>query len=203
MIDRQQEASLLEDQSNATKRTESLLDEITARIPAAEFQAEYFPGGMVRISTDLTAELLQQVTDFAASQGWSDADAFVALLAYGIGAFKEGQARALLEQDTAAAHDELDLLVRDMRAMETQYAVMKFRTWNFLQAYQASALSDGALRTKAGALGREVDRLRSENGLLRAEIARLKDECARLQAAAGPIPAVQPRQSFLERLRGK
>lgn len=148
----------------------SLLDEINARIPAADFQAEYYPGGTVSITMSITAEMAGQVKALAEQQGWPEADAYVATLASGIGALKEAKARALLGEDSEMARDELDLLVKQMRQMETQYAVMKFRTWNFLQAFQASAMSQGALVNQAEGLSLVVDRLRAENEVLAARL---------------------------------
>lgn len=164
----------------------SLLDEINARIPAADFQAEYYPGGMVSITMSITAEMAAQIKALAEQQGWPEADAYVATLASGIGAFKEARARDLLQEDSETARDELDLLVKRMRQMETQYAVMKFRTWNFLQAYQASAMSQGALENRATGLALTVDRLREENEQLKQRLARLEAELAGQMTLAAP-----------------
>lgn len=166
----------------------SLLDEINAQIPAADFQTEYYPGGMVEITMRITAEMAGQIKALAEAQGWPEADAYVAMLASGIGTLKEARARELLAQDTEAARDELDLLVKQMRQMETQYAVMKFRTWNFLQAYQASAMSRGALENRANGLTLVVDRLQAENEHLRKRVQELE---AQLAAATEPRRAPQ------------
>lgn len=162
----------------------NLLDEINARIPASDFQAEYFPGGMVRITMSITAEMAGQIKALAEQKGWPEADAYVAMLATGIGALKEARARELLAEGGEAAQDELDLLVRQMRQMETQYAVLKFRAWDFLQAYQASAMSQGALVNRADGLALVVDRLRAENESLQMEVRRLKEALAAANAAA-------------------
>jgi hypothetical protein len=171
----------------------SLLDEINAKIPASDFQAEYYPGGMVGITLSITAEMASQVKALAEQQGWPEADAYVAMLASGIGAMKEARARELLGQDSAPARDALDLLVKQMRQMETQYAVMKFRTWNFLQAYQASAMSRGALENRANGLALVVDRLRAENNELREEVKQLESmPCFRANAPQSPPTNDQP-----------
>lgn len=80
-----------------------LLDEINAKIPVSDFQAEYYPGGMTRISLSITAEMAGQVKTLAEQQGWPKADAYVATLASGIGAFKEAKVRALLQDDREPA----------------------------------------------------------------------------------------------------
>lgn len=152
----------------------SLLDEINAKIPASDFQVEYYPGGMVNITMTITAEMASQIKALADQQGWPEADAYVAMLASGIGALKEARAREMLAEDSDTARDELDLLVKQMRQMETQYAVMKFRTWNFLQAYQASTMSRGALENRASGLALVVDRLRTENDELRNRVRQLE-----------------------------
>ncbi len=148
----------------------SLLDEINARIPASDFQAEYYPGGMVGVTMSITAEMAEQIRALAEQRGWPEADAYVAMLAGGIAALKEARARELMGQEDEDARDELDLLVKQMRQMETQYAVMKFRTWNFLQAYQASAMAQGALENRAKGLSLVVERLRAENEALKAQL---------------------------------
>lgn len=163
----------------------SLLDEINARIPASDFQAEYYPGGMVRIALSVTAEMAGQVKALVEQQGWPEADAYVAMLASGIGALKEAGARELLAEDSEPARNELDLLVKQMRQMETQYAVMKFRTWNFLQAYQASAMSQGALVNRANGLSLVVDRLRAENEALKQRVPQLEATLAQSCENAG------------------
>jgi len=168
----------------------SLLDEINAKIPASDFQAEYYPGGMIRITLSITAEMAGQVKALAEQHGWPEADAYVAMLASGIGALKEARGRELLAEDSEPARDALDLLVKQMRQMETQYAVMKYRTWNFLQAYQASAMSQGALLNRANGLEQVVNRLRAENNELREKIAELRARKAPMppQVDAAPIP---------------
>lgn len=183
----------------------SLLDEINAKIPASDFQAEYYPGGMVRITLSITAEMGDQVKALAEQQGWPEADAYVGMLASGIGALKEARARALLAEGDETASNELDLLVKQMRQMETQYAVMKFRTWNFLQAYQASAMSQGALLNRANGLALVVERLRTENDELRLQIAQLQAAANAANAAANqashdraaPVP---PKQHGITRI---
>jgi hypothetical protein len=170
----------------------NLLDEINAKIPGADFQAEYYPGGMVGISMSVTAEMASQVKALAEQQGWPEADAYVAMLASGIGALKEARARELLENDSGPARDQLDLLVKQMRQMETQYAVLKYRTWNFLQAYQAAAMSRGALENRANGLAQVVNRLRAENDALRLQLTRTVAPNTTLDPATHDIREPQP-----------
>lgn len=170
----------------------SLLDEINAKIPASDFQIEYYPGGMVSITMAVTAEMASQIKALADQQGWPEADAYVAMLASGIGALKEARAREMLAEDSDNARDELDLLVKQMRQMETQYAVMKFRTWNFLQAYQAATMSRGALENRANGLALVVDRLRAENAELRNRVRQLESG-ARSGEIAPESPPIQDR----------
>lgn len=172
-------------------RTDSLLDEINASIPATAFEAEYYPGGMVKATIMLTAELAARVQMLANAEGWPEADAYVATLASGIGAFEEARARSIRDDENQAAKDEIDLLVKQMRLMEVQYAVMKMRTWNFLQAYQAATLSRGALENRANGLEALVNRLRTENEALRQEISELR---AALAEDPPPISAPVPDQ---------
>jgi hypothetical protein len=173
----------------------SLLDEINASIPASDFQAEYYPGGMTKITMTITAELAGQVKALAEQRGWPEADAYVAMLASGVGALHEARARALLAEESETAQDELDLLVKRMRQMEIEYAVMKFRAWDYLQAYQAAAMSQGALVNRADGLSLVVDRLRAENDALKEQIRKLEGENATLKAEPVPsesrIPASQ------------
>jgi cell division protein FtsB len=97
--------------------------------------------------------------------------------------------------------------------METQYAVMKFRTWNFLQAYQASALSQGALMNRANGLTQVVNRLRAENEELKEQVRKLEAQNAAFQVerissepddsveAAAPSPHPDtPLQRLIQRI---
>ncbi len=143
----------------------SFMDEVDARIPAADFEAEYFPGGLVRVTIDLTLELVEQVMAVAKEQGWPRGEAFVALLALGIGALEEEKTRSLMERDDPPARNELEVLLRRMREMEMRYAVMKRRPWDFLKAYQMASLADGALRAEVAGLRRlaELDEFIRKN----------------------------------------
>lgn len=152
----------------------SFMDEVEARIPAADFEAEYFPGGLVRVTIDLTPELVEQVMTVAKEQGWPRGEAFVALLALGIGALEEEKVRRLMERDDPPARDELEVLLRRMREMEMRYAVMKRRLWDFLKAYQAASLADGALRAEVTGLRRLAESLRAERDALRQRVAALE-----------------------------
>ena len=154
----------------------TLLDEIDAQIPAADFEEEYFPDGLVRVTIDLTAEMVKQVAAVAEGQNWPRGEAFVALLALGLGAFLEEKARALIERNDQPARDELDHLVSRMCQMEMQYAVMKRRVWDFLKAYQSASLADGALRTQVTGLTALVTSLRAERDELRQRIMTLEAE---------------------------
>ncbi len=179
--------------------TESLLVQINATIPATEFEAEYYPGGVVKVTMAVTAELAARVDELAQNAGWPPADAYVATLASGIGAFEEARVREIQDEDSPAAKDEIDLLVKQMRKMEVQYAVMKARTWNYLQAYQAAALSRGALENRANGLERVVNRLRAENEALRQEITQLRaaakeDPRSLPTSIPDPVAAQAPRQ---------
>lgn len=186
----------------------TLLEEINSRIPAADFEATYFPGGMVRVSMDITAEMVEQIEAVAKEQHLSRGEALVAVLALGLGVLNEQKARQLIEQSDPVARDELDLLVRRMRQMEVQYAVMKRRTWDFLKAYQAACLADGALRTQIGGLQALLAPLRAERDALRERVRQLEAEMARLQQIA-ELPSVCPAhtspcrwwQHLLRRLR--
>ncbi len=154
----------------------SLLDETNEKIPAADFEAEYFPDGLVRVTIDLNADMVDQITAVAKEQNWPRGEAFVALLALGLGALQEEKARALMEQGDQLARDELDLLVSRMCQLEMQYAVMKRRTWDFLKAYQAASLADGALRNQVAGLSSLVSILRAERDELRQRVMALEAE---------------------------
>lgn len=170
---------------------DNLLDEINDSIPASDFEAEYYPGGMVKATITITAELAERVRRLAQSAGWPEADAYVAALASGIGAFEEARVRELQDDESQAAKDEIDLLIKQIRQMEVEYAVMKYRTWNYLQAYQSAALSRGALENRASGLEGVVARLRAEAQALHEEISRLRTAVQEVEAQAAP-PADPP-----------
>lgn len=188
--------------------SQGLLDGINAQIPASDFEAEYFPGGMVQISMKLAAEMIEECQAMAAEQGWPEADALVALLGYGLGCLKEARAKELIERDDEPARDQLDLMLKQMREMQTQYAVMKFRTWNYLQAFQSASLSRGALTNQATGLQAVVHRLRAENEELRREVKSLRLEREQWQVQQNgvinePTPVAQTEPSLWQRLAGK
>lgn len=168
---------------------QSLLDTINAQIPASDFQAEYFPNGMVQVTMNLPADLVEQVRTLAADQDWPEADALAAMLGYAVGCLKEERAHKLIEQNDQPARDQLDLMLKQMRDRETQYAVMKFRTWNFLQAFQSASLSRGALTNQVRGLSGVVAELRAENEALKREISSLQTQCSQLQASHDHPPA--------------
>lgn len=153
----------------------SYLDEITAQIPKADFEAEYFPGGMTRVTMDLTAEMVEQIEAVAEEQSWPRGEALVALLALGLAKFQKERVNALMARNDPPARDSLELLVRRMFRMEMQYAVMKRRTWDFLKAYQTAVMVDSALRTEAAGV-------KARNAVLRAEVEALQKQVAALQA---------------------
>jgi len=173
-----------------------LLDEIDAQIPAADFETEHFPGGLARVTIDLTAEMVEQVEAVAKEQNWPKGEAFVALLALGFGALEEEKARALMEQHNQPARDELELLVRRMRQLEMQYAVMKRRTWDFLKAYQSASLADGALRNQVAGLSSLVSTLRAERDELRRRVMALEAERERWTRGEEESTANGPNQSL-------
>ncbi len=191
----------------------SLMDEVTSRIPAADFEVEYFPGGLVRITVDLTPELVEQVIAIAEEQGWPRGEAFVALLALGVGALEEEKVRHLMGRDDPPARDELEVLLRRIREMEMRYAVMKRRLWDFLKAYQAASLADGALRAEVTGLRRLAESLRAERDALRQRVAALEaaqDGRDNRPVVSGgqesPVPAraeLPPWRRFLRRLGGR
>lgn len=163
----------------------SLMDEVNARIPAADFEAEYFPNGLVRVTMDLPPDLVERIQAIAQEQNWPRGEALVALLALGIGALEEEKVRSLMERDEPAARDEIEVFLRRIREMEMRYAVMKRRLWDFLKAYQMASLADGALRAGVAGLRRLAESLRAERDALRKRVAELENALA---AQGGPPP---------------
>lgn len=159
----------------------SFLDEVTARIPRGDFEAEYFPGGLVRVTMELTAEMVERVKAIAEQQNWLPVEAFAALLALGLGALQEREVQALIERNDQPARDKLDLLVRRMLELEMQHAVMKRRTWDFLKAYQVATMADGALRGRVAELTASVNALLAERDELQRRVAALEAERRRWQ----------------------
>lgn len=174
----------------------SFMDEVDARIPTADFEAEYFPGGLAQVTIDLTPALVEQVMAVAEEQGWPRGEAFVALLALGIGALEEEKACHRMERDDPPARDEPEVLLRRMRGMEIRYAGMKRRLWDFLKADQTASLADGALRAEVAGLRRLAESLRAERDALRQRVAALEaardcqdDPSVAAPGRESPIPA--------------
>lgn len=71
---------------------DNLLDEINDSIPASDFEAEYYPGGMVKATITITAELAERVRRLAQSAGWPKRCPCGNIPASGIGAFEEARA---------------------------------------------------------------------------------------------------------------
>ncbi len=184
----------------------SVMDEVNDRIPAADFEAEYFPGGLVRVTIDLTSELVDQIKAVAQEQNWPRGEAFVALLALGLGALEEEKVRCLMERDDPPARDEVEVLLRCIRQMEMRYAVMKRRLWDFLKAYQTASLADGALRAEVTGLRNLVESLRAERDALRERVTALEVmlEGREAPAVASPerrtLPPAPQRRSAWYRL---
>jgi hypothetical protein len=124
------------------------------------FEAEFFSGGRVeRIDLEILSDLWQALQSEFAANAWSLDEGLRYTLAAGLAAL-----RAAPVQPAPARAEEAALEIRRLQSerlqLEGQYAVMKFRTYQFMEAAKA-------FQRKFNAAQAELDGLRRANQLLR------------------------------------
>ena len=125
-----------------------------AKLIGADFAAEFFPdASVVEVRLTLLEDMWHEIQSLCAENGWSLELGSRIVLANGVNCLKERSAEGTQE----ARPSYLDLA--------GQYAVMKFRTFQFMQAAQMLDMKINALRS-------ELDSARKANENLRAELER-------------------------------
>jgi len=120
----------------------------------ADFAAHVFPdAGTVEIRLTLLDDIWREIQSLCTENEWSLEEGLRIIMANGLAWLKEWE-----EDGTAARVRYANL--------SSQYAVMKFRAFQYLQAAQTLDMKINALRS-------EGDMLRSANEHLRAELQRL------------------------------
>ncbi|MGQ9584283.1 MAG: hypothetical protein ACUVXG_02650 [Anaerolineae bacterium] len=138
-------------------------------LTSAEFEQRFFETAKtVVLQIQVLEETYHDLLATIERNGWDQEEGFRILLTLGLG---YAQGRLYLEADD----EERARLVERLADLESVAAVMKFRTFNFMQDNQTLELRMGALRNaKIG--------LEAVNDRLRGEIAEYKEKMRLLQA---------------------
>lgn len=153
---------------------------------SAEFEQEFFAGAeKVKLEIEVLKETYQDIQAAIERNGWDAEEGPAALLTLGLG-YVQGQ--RLLEAD-----DETRVFLADrLTNMESQLAVMKFRTFSFMRDNQTLEMRMGALRNSVAGLEGVVQRLRPERDAFKAEVEQLRAELAACQERLAQFESGRP-----------
>jgi hypothetical protein len=131
-----------------------------------DFRREFFPDTERHpLTFDVTSDDWAEIQKIVAENEWEPEDGLRHLLAAGI-AYAQGQAQlATLNHPEADLTAEVRRLQAERMRVESRYAVMKFRTFNFMQAAKTFEMKLNACRTEVQALRRANELLRQKLGV--------------------------------------
>jgi hypothetical protein len=129
------------------------------------FEKDFFPDTKIEhLELNILDDMWQELRAEIEANSWPVDEGLRFILAAGLYAIKterrNEQTKSLSESDLKA---ELDRIQRERMQIEGRYAVMKFRTYQFLQDAKT-------LATKLNVWQTEVENLRKANELLRKQI---------------------------------
>ncbi len=164
------------------------------KLTSAEFEQEFFAGaGKVTLEIELLKETYADLQAAIERNGWQPEEGPLIVLTLGLG-YLQGQRLLAADDETLAS------LANRLTNMESQLAVMKFRTYSFMQDNQTLEMRMGALRNSANGLEHVVRRLQPERDALKAEVERLQAELVICQERLLALEAGLPEPSWCDKL---
>lgn len=169
------------------------------KLSSAEFEQQFFAGTeKVSLEIEILKETSEDILTVIERNDWGREEGFRILLTLGLG-YAKGQ--QLIEAD-----DETRAYLADrLTNMESELAVMKFRTFSFMRDNQTLEMRMGALRNSVTGLEGVVQRLRPERDAFKAEVEQLRAELAtcrdRLAQFGGDQPPEPATIGFFQRAK--
>jgi hypothetical protein len=164
-----------------------------ATLSTATDEDRFFPNAkLTRLEIELFEGDLKEMRDYLArgqfeheNEGWRY------LLAAGY-AYLRGQREILTADQAGLDRDGIRKSMARLLEIESMYAVMKQRAYQWMKDHQAMELSYNAVRIKANGMERRAWELLEENQTLRAEAIRLREQVERLTPAQPSVPEAAP-----------
>lgn len=176
----------------------------TTELSSAEFEQQFFADAeKVSLEIEVLKETYDDIQATIERNGWEQDEGPRILLTLGLG-YAKGQ--LVIEADEEARADLADRLTN----LESLAAVMKFRTFNFMQDNQTLEMRMGALHNSVIGLEGVLHRLRPERDALKAEVDRLTAELETLRQRLAVLEGERPEPelswfdrfvNYLKRLR--
>lgn len=128
-----------------------------------DFEREFFPKTERHtLSFEITSDDWKVIRQIVAENEWELDDGLRHLLAAGI-AFAQGRAQlAALNHPDADLAAEARRLQQERMSVESRYAVMKFRTFNFMQAGKVLEMQLNSCRAENETLRQANEKLRQQ-----------------------------------------
>lgn len=177
------------------------MSEANLKLSSAEFEQQFFADAeKVALEIEVLKETYAEIQAAITRNGWEAEEGPRILLTLGLGVV---QGRRVLE-----ANDETRSYLADrLTHMESELAVMKFRTFSFMRDNQILEMRMGALRTSVIGLEGVVNRLRPERDTFKAQVEQLQAELAACRErlaqfeSGEPEPAAPANFGFIHRLK--
>jgi FtsZ-binding cell division protein ZapB len=162
------------------------------KLSSAEFEQQFFAGAeKVKLEIEVLKETYDEIQAASERNGWQPEEGPRILLTLGLGV---AQGQRLIEAD-----DETRAFLADrLTHMESELAVMKFRTYSFMQDNQTLEMRMGALRNAVTGLEGVVQRLRPERDALKEEVEQLRTDLAACRERLAQSESGQPEPISLE-----
>lgn len=177
------------------------MNDTNLKLSSAEFEQYFFANAeKVTLEIEVLKETYDEIQAAITRNGWEAEEGSRILLTLGLGVV---QGRQVME-----ANDETHSYLADrLTHMESELAVMKFRTFSFMRDNQTLEMRMGALRTSVIGLEGVVNRLRPERDAFKAEVEQLQTALTACQERLAqfengqPEPVVAENFGFIHRLK--
>ena len=129
------------------------------------FEADFFPDTKVEhLELDILNDMWQDLQAEIAENSWTVDEGLRFILAAGLAVLRaERQREQIKNKPLADVEAELDRLQRQRMQIDGRYAVMKFRTYQFMQDAKTLAIKLNICQT-------QLENLRNANELLRKQL---------------------------------
>jgi len=130
------------------------------------FQRDFFPNTERHTLTfEITSDEWQTIQKIASENKWDIDDGLRHLLAFGVAYAQDQIQLKKLELSDIKIEEELHRLRNERMTVESRYAVMKFRTFNFMQAAKILKMKLNACQSNVESLRKANEHLRKRLGI--------------------------------------
>lgn len=128
-----------------------------------DFESEFFPNTeVVHLEVDLLNDLWENMKEEITANEWPEDEGIRYILACGLATLREGRLKEALARSEESRQAMIDRLQQERMQLEGRYAVMKYRTFHFMQATKTLQMQLNTCRVQLEGLRKLNEQLKAK-----------------------------------------